>query len=290
MTSVKIFNKGFNYSQDGPGNRLVYHLQGCNMKCSWCANPEGMSINGELIAEISWIIDSICPYGAIINKNIDRKMCNSCGERPCITKHRTRGMNLSCKEYTTNFVLEEIESCMPMFYDNGGVTFTGGEPTFQFEALEELLERLTLAGINTTIESNATHPDIEKLFPYINYIIFDFKLANTEKHMKHTGISNFQIKKNFIKAFDSRKKLHIRIPVINHINATKEDILEIIQFMCENDTRNAVFELLPYHEYGKVKWGNCGKEYLITDGFVNENIIKEFEKLFLDNNLIIKRT
>lgn len=36
------FQKGFNYSQDGPGNRLVYHLCGCNMRCPWCSNPEGM--------------------------------------------------------------------------------------------------------------------------------------------------------------------------------------------------------------------------------------------------------
>ena len=43
---MKIFFKGFNYSEDGPGNRLVYHLQGCNMKCPWCSNPEGMSFCG----------------------------------------------------------------------------------------------------------------------------------------------------------------------------------------------------------------------------------------------------
>lgn len=39
---IKYFQKGFNYSQDGPGNRLVYHLHGCNMHCPWCSNPEGM--------------------------------------------------------------------------------------------------------------------------------------------------------------------------------------------------------------------------------------------------------
>lgn len=43
---MKIFNKGFNFEQDGPGNRLVYHLQGCNMRCIWCSNPEGMSQTG----------------------------------------------------------------------------------------------------------------------------------------------------------------------------------------------------------------------------------------------------
>lgn len=43
---MRIFQKGFNYSQDGPGNRLVYHLQGCNLKCPWCANPEGLALRG----------------------------------------------------------------------------------------------------------------------------------------------------------------------------------------------------------------------------------------------------
>lgn len=42
---IRIFQKGFNYSQDGPGNRLVYHLSGCNLKCPWCSNPEGLSPN-----------------------------------------------------------------------------------------------------------------------------------------------------------------------------------------------------------------------------------------------------
>ncbi len=43
---MKIFQKGFNFSQDGPENRLVYHLQGCIMKCIRCSNSEGMNILG----------------------------------------------------------------------------------------------------------------------------------------------------------------------------------------------------------------------------------------------------
>lgn len=43
IAQLHIFQKGFNFSQDGPGNRLVYHLKGCNLKCPWCSNPEGMN-------------------------------------------------------------------------------------------------------------------------------------------------------------------------------------------------------------------------------------------------------
>lgn len=56
---IRIFQKGFNFSQDGPGNRLVYHLQGCNLSCPWCSNPEGLAVSGgtayaidDLVAEV----------------------------------------------------------------------------------------------------------------------------------------------------------------------------------------------------------------------------------------------
>ena len=54
---MKIFCKGFNFSQDGPGNRLVYHLQGCNMHCPWCSNPEGMPLCGGKEYAVSDIVE-----------------------------------------------------------------------------------------------------------------------------------------------------------------------------------------------------------------------------------------
>lgn len=45
--------------QDGPGNRLVYHLTGCNMRCPWCSNPEGLEFDCEVATarEVGEVID-----------------------------------------------------------------------------------------------------------------------------------------------------------------------------------------------------------------------------------------
>ncbi len=56
---MRIFQKGFNYSQDGPGNRLVYHLQGCNLACPWCANPEGLAFCGGMEYSVESLVDEV---------------------------------------------------------------------------------------------------------------------------------------------------------------------------------------------------------------------------------------
>ena len=54
---MRIFQRGFNFSQDGPGNRLVYHLQGCNLRCPWCSNPEGLDLHGGTPAAVEELLD-----------------------------------------------------------------------------------------------------------------------------------------------------------------------------------------------------------------------------------------
>ena len=54
---IRFFQQGFNYSQDGPGNRLVLHLQGCNLRCPWCSNPEGLQFDGGKTMSVSALLD-----------------------------------------------------------------------------------------------------------------------------------------------------------------------------------------------------------------------------------------
>ena len=57
MQSLYIFQKGFNFSQDGPGNRLVFHLAGCSLCCPWCSNPEGKTRQGAQLVSVNQLVD-----------------------------------------------------------------------------------------------------------------------------------------------------------------------------------------------------------------------------------------
>ncbi len=221
---MRILQKGFNYSQDGPGNRLIYHLQGCNFKCKWCSNPESMPLFSD-----------------------------------------------KAEDVPNDDVVKEIERSRMMFFDGGGVTFTGGEPTLQPDDLIYVLKKVRELGVNTAIENNGSSPRLCEISDYVDYMIVDIKHPDNDIHKKYVEHSNKMTVENLIKLSHKRNQLHVRIPLINHVNTDPEPFAELFKKM---DMANTVVEILAYHEFGKCKWT---EEYQITDGFVTDEQIKIFK-------------
>lgn len=230
---MKILQKGFNYSQDGPGNRLVYHLQGCNFACKWCSNADSIPLE-----------------------------------------------NSKAADYSVDEIFDEIMRSRMMFFDGGGVTFTGGEACLQADELISLLMKLKENGIHTAIETNGSVPMLNTLWEYIDWLIIDFKHYDDAEHIKWTGASNQHTKEFLANAFRyGTKPLHIRIPVIHGVNDNPQGFVD---FFKQYDTSDADFEFLAYHEFGKDKWkGN----YQVENGFVKPETIKEFTELFEKNGM-----
>lgn len=229
---MKIFQKGFNFSQDGPGNRLVYHVAGCNMHCLWCSNPEGMK----------------------------------CGEM--------------VRDYTKEEIVAEAQSCRMMFFDSGGVTFTGGEATLNAAELTDVLKELKINQIHTAIETNGTSEKLFDVLAYTDYLIMDFKHYDDAVLKKYTGIEGKTIRANYEAICKSGRQCHIRIPLINEFNGAYSR--ELAEYLSGYDTRNIVFEFLKYHEFGKEKWQ---EEYKITDGFVTDETVERFKNEFTKHKL-----
>lgn len=287
MKKIKIFQKGFNFSQDGPGNRLVIHLQGCNMHCPWCSNPEGIAVNGSLM-EKNALRDAACPFGAIVDGTVDRSVCGTCEMLNCASVFG--GLNLSCIETDTQAVLRECLSCEPMFFDGGGVTLTGGEPTLQFDAVLELLTLLKANGIHTALETNASNPRLPDLFGLVDYLITDIKHYDSALHRRTVGVSNSVIIDNISRAAKERTQLLIRIPLIGGFNCRSGDEKKFGDLLENICTASCNVELLRYHEYGKNKWKSCGMEYTMDNAFVTDETYKKFRDELVFRGLNVIRT
>ena len=243
--NIKYFQKGFNYSQDGPGNRLVYHLHGCNLRCPWCSNPEGMD-------------------PAVVHKAFP------------------------VSEVSVEDMLCEILSCQPMFFDGGGVTFTGGEVCLQLPAVVELFKKLKENGINTAIETNGLFPTLPSLFPYLDHLIMDLKSADKEKSKSVIGYSVDTVAANLKNASGMVDTL-IHIPLIHGFNDSDEDLEKFISVLSpyKDDIR---VEILAYHEYGKDKWIKCGLDYKMQDAFLKPGTLKKWNEQFKAAGLNAVRT
>lgn len=289
---IKIFKRGFNFQQDGPGNRLILHLQGCNMRCPWCANPEGMPPAGAIIINRELVLDEMCPDGAIHEGKRNLNICRECTHRTCVKPElRNTGIRISYEEFHLEELVRMTIEYKGLFYGGGGVTLGGGEATLQFDGVKELLGMLKANDINTAIETNATSPRLKELFPLLDHLIMDFKIPQTEKHKHYTGIGNETIKHNISLAGLEHGDVLIRTPLIHGVNDSEEDCEAFLNFYKTCETHNMAFEFLEYHDYGKVKWEQCGLDYAMDDNaFVDDETVHWFTKRYTESGLRVVAT
>lgn len=240
---LRIFQKGFNFSQDGPGNRLVYHLQGCNLRCPWCANPEGLTGSG------GWLV----PVEKLI---------------------------------------AEAKRSMPMFFENGGVTLTGGEVTLQIDGVKELLTGLRAAGINTAIETNGLEPRLRELLPLVDFLMIDCKHYDSKRHREVTGLPNETLFENIRLAIRLGMEPAVRIPLIGGFNAGAEEAEQFAAlFLRLGLDRRGTVEFLPYHEYGRDKYKTLGLAYTMTEeAKVSPETVEEMTGILRNHGLRVVRS
>lgn len=274
-------------THDGDGIRTVVFLQGCPLRCPWCANPESQQIKTYLMYDKRKCIGchscASCPQKAItfINDHFhwDESLCIRCKacEHICLQD----AISFVGEQRSIDSIMEEVLKDKD-YYDrsSGGITISGGEPFVQFEGFMALLKRCKQEKLNVTVETCGQFPlrQLVEAYPYIDTYYFDIKHLDDDVYRKVvkgdlkrvTNNMEYLVKRN-------PEKVAFRVPVIPGFNDDEKVLTAIIDLAKTCKVREVHF--LPYHTLGKIKYDKLMNHYEWSDKMMNEKLLAKYVQI-----------
>ena len=177
---------------DGPGNRMVLFLQGCNFACKACHNPHTMRLCDHCGACIP-----ACSKDALTLEagrvRFDPVRCDRCDA--CLD---------ACPIHANPMVgIYDVEAVLAMVRRNrpflDGITVSGGEATTQLKFVAALFRTVKadpdLAGLTCFIDSNGhlAPSGWQKVLPWTDGVLLDVKAFDPDTHRTLTGADNARV-------------------------------------------------------------------------------------------------
>jgi len=269
---------------DGPGIRTTVFLKGCPLRCAWCHNPESQNRGPEILYNGKICVNcgscsTVCPEQCHQMKpthNFDRSACVGCGL--CAEKCPTEALRLAGRRASVEEVMQEVLRDRDYYEESGGLTVSGGEPLMQVEFLQQLLSLAKEHGIHTCVETcgYAKTEDFEKILPFVDCFLFDWKESDSQKHKEFTGKDNALIRKNLEFLDGEHAEIVLRIPLIPGYNDSEEhrDGIAALANTCKSIRK---IDILPYHPLGISKEKELGRNTIQQESTIpDKDFLKEY--------------
>jgi pyruvate formate lyase activating enzyme len=177
---------------DGPGNRLVLFLQGCNFACAACHNPYTIGI-----CDHCGLCVPACPEGALAMRGgkveFDPGPCTQCDA--CLEACPVSASPM-VREMSVDEVLDVARANLPFL---SGITVSGGEATLQLKFLTALFEAVgadaELSRLTRFVDTNGHlgTKGWQRLLPVTDGVMLAIKGLSPGLHRALTGQSGEKV-------------------------------------------------------------------------------------------------
>lgn len=207
----------------------------------------------------------------------------------CVYCHNPDTWNMHAgTETEADVILQKILRFRPYFKENGGVTFSGGEPLLQAAFLKELTAALHNRQIPYVIDTSgsvALTEDVKEILLHAQTVLLDLKFWDSESYRQYTQSDGSLPWKTLQFLELIQKPTWLRTVIVPDLNDTKEKLAlyleKLLPFTCIEK-----YELLPFHTMGFYKYRELGiRNPLQACPAADPQLVKELQTYVNDSLL-----
>lgn len=261
---VRVFDIQRFSVHDGPGIRTTVFLKGCPLHCVWCQNPESIRPVPHLLLYPDLCVacgacSDVCPAvdggDGCVSRPAACRVCGACAEVCPTEARRLVGRTMAPEDVVAAGLRDQA------FYGpSGGVTFGGGEPLAQWDAVRAMAEQLRAGGVHVAVDTSG-YVDarvVEAVPDVVDLVLVDLKLRTPVIHRRWTGVDNAPIL-DAIRTWSQTMvgRLWVTTPVIPGVQDAAE--LEAMAAFLADLAPSPSVRLIPYHRLGDSKYAALGR-------------------------------